>query len=69
MGRGRIGVINQSDKKIRRTHLSNPKENIIWATGLKETPNRHLTVGLTEEVLNQLRQLDPRDVVNILVNT
>ena len=69
MGRGRKGLINQSDKKISKTCLAKPTDNIIWPIGRNEKYNKPSTVDIPEEVLNELRQMLRRDVANILVNT
>jgi len=43
--------------------------NILWLSGFKETSDKSSTVDLPEEALKALRQMNPRDVANILVNT
>jgi len=67
MGRRRSGIVNQSEKKINKTHMANGKNNIAWLSGLES--NKPSTVALPEEFLKALGQLNPRDVANILVNT
>ena len=42
------------------------KDNDIF--GQEKTTLKQTTVYLPEEVLNQLRQMNPRDVANIIVN-
>jgi len=66
MGRGRTGIVNQSDKKMNKTHMANGKDNFAWLSGV--TTNKPSTVALPEEFLKTLGQMNPRDVVNILVN-
>ena len=68
MGRGRKGVINQGNKKNIKTGGLLPKEDriLFWARFKK--PINQTFVDLPEEVLNFFRQMNPRDVVNILVN-
>ena len=69
MGRGRKGVIDQGNKnKNKRSCGPLPKEDRkFFHAGLK-TPANQTIIGLPEEVLNVLRQMNPRDVANILVN-
>ena len=69
MGRGRKGVIDQgNNKKDKRSCGPLPlEERIMVPYGGKRTPNKTI-IGLPEEVLNVLRQMNPRDVANILVN-
>ena len=68
MGRGRKGVIDQGNKKIKQTcgQLPKPDRN-SFRCGLK-TPANQTIVEIPEEVLNAFRQMNPRDVVNIIVN-
>ena len=69
MGRGCKGVIDQgNNKKDKRSCGPLPKEERIMVPyGGKQTSNQTI-IGLPEEVLNVLRQMNPRDVANILVN-
>jgi len=66
MGRGRSGIVNQSDKKITKTHMPTGKDNIVWF--YTATTNKPSTVALPEEFLKALGQMNPRDFVNIIVN-
>jgi len=50
MGRGRSGFVNQSDKKITKTHAG--KDNIVWFHTAK-TKNSS-TVPISEEFLKAL---------------
>ena len=69
MGRGRKGVIDQgNNKKDKRNCGPLPKEDRnVFHAGLK-TPANQTIIDLPEEVLNAFRQMNPRDVANILVN-
>jgi len=66
MGRGRKGIIVQGSKKKREYEPLAMKDNDIF--GQEKTTLKQTTVYLPEEVLNQLRQMNPRDVANIIVN-
>ena len=66
MGRGRAGIMNQSSKKINKTHMANGKNNYALLSGL--TKNKPSTVAFPEEFLKALAQMNPRDVVNIIAN-
>jgi len=69
MGRGRKGVIDQGNKKIKQACGILPKEDReVFRSGLRNPANQTI-VFLPEEVLNELRKLNPRDVANILVNS
>ena len=66
MGRRRTGLVNQSEKKITKTHMPTGKDNFAWFS--KATTNKPSTVALPEEFLKALGQMKPRDFVNIIVN-
>ena len=68
MGRGRKRVIKQGCKEKKESGLL-PKEDRMYFCGLSKNPVNQTIVDIPEEVLKSLRQLNPRDVVNILVNT
>jgi len=68
MGRGRKGVMNQGGKTHQNRGLLPKGEIAHFRVGLKQ-PKKQIVVDLPEEVLNELRQLNPRDVANILVNS
>jgi len=67
MGRGRKSVIAQGNtsKKKSRGELPMVERN-TFSFGLK--PPNQTIVDIPEEVLNKLRKMNPRDIVNIIVN-
>jgi len=69
MGRGRKGVIDQGNKKNYKTGGLLPNEDriIFWGKHKKNSESNPVYY-LPEEVLNAFRQMNPRDVVNIIVN-
>jgi len=69
MGRGRKGVIDQGNKKIKKDcgPLPKPDRN-GFRYGFKKIPVNQTIFDIPEELLNAFRQIDPRDVANILVN-
>ena len=68
MGRGRKGVMIQSNKKnVKRCGLIPNQDNQMFRDGIKPAVNQTV-IGLPEDVLNELRQMNPREVANILVN-
>ena len=67
MGRGRKGAFNQSNKKVIKRGRSIPeKDNHPFVDGLRNTCKQKVVV-MQEDVLNELRQIDPRELANILV--
>jgi len=66
MGRGRSGLVNQSDKKMNKIHMANGKDNFAWLSEV--TTNKPSTVAFPEEFLKALGQINPRDFVNIIAN-
>ena len=68
MGRGRKGVMNQGGKTHQSRGLLPKGEISHFRVGSKQ-PKNQIIVDIPEEVLYELRQLNPRDVANILVNT
>ena len=66
MGRGRKGVIKQGCKKKECGPLPMEERN-AFRFALKNPVNQTI-VDIPEEFLNELRQLNPRDVANIIVN-
>ena len=68
MGCGRKAVIYQGNKKNKRSCGPLPKEDrSVVPFGKKRTPNQTF-IDSPEVVLNAFRQMNPRDVANILVN-
>ena len=69
MGRGCKGVLIQSSKKDDKKSWSIPnKDNQVFIVGKRHLANNQTVVDLPEDVLNELRQMNPREVSNILVN-
>ena len=69
MGRGRKGVLSQSNKKDYKKYRSFPdKDNQIFLFWKIHPAANQKVVDLPEDVLNELRQVNPREVANILVN-
>ena len=67
MGRGRKGALNQSNKKVIKRGRSIPeKDTQPFIDGLRNTCKQKVVV-MQEDVLNELRQIDPRELANILV--
>ena len=67
MGPGRKGVLNQSNKKVIKKGSSIPeKDKQPFIDGLRNTCKQKAVV-MKEDVLNELRQIDPRELANILV--
>ena len=66
MGRGRSGLVNQSEKKIYKTHTEH-RSDVVWFGYVmtKKPP----PVDFSEEFLKALGQMNPRDISNILVNS
>ena len=65
MGRGRKGVFSQSAKKEDGKWLISEKDKQIFVLGA--TKGKQKVVVMPEDVLNELRQIDPRELANILV--
>jgi len=67
MGRGRKSIIVQGNSKKKKECGPLPREERNnFCFGSK--PVNQTIVDIPEEVLNELRQLNPRDIVNIIVN-
>jgi len=71
MGRGRKGLIVQGFKKQKKQYGPNiMSDRGVIGVGQKKIPADQTSVfNLPEEVLNQLKKLNPRAVANILVNS
>jgi len=70
MGRGRKGLIMQGFKKQKKEYGPTiMTDRGVIGVGQKKIPADQTSVFyLPKEVLNELRQLNPRAVANILVN-
>ena len=64
MGRGRKGVYSQSAKKENKMWKISEKDKQVFVLGA--TKGKQKVVVMPEEVLNELRQIDPRVLANIL---
>ena len=67
MGRGRKGIVVQGNKNKKECGPPPKQERNFFHFGLN-TPVNQTIVDIPEEVLNELRQLNPRDIVNIIVD-
>jgi len=67
MGRGRKGIVVQG-KQNKKECGPLPKQDRNYFHFSSKTLANQTTVYLPEEVLNELRQLNPRNIVNIIVN-
>jgi len=66
MGRGRKSIIVEGNSKKKKCGPLPMEERNTFCFGSKK-PNQTI-VNIPEEVLNELRLLNPRDIVNIIVN-
>ena len=68
MGRGRKGVLIQSTKKKtkKRGGILPKKDNQVFIVGERYTGIQKVVV-MEEDVLNELRQINPQELANILV--
>ena len=64
MGRGRKGLIEQSQKKPKKTMRAN-KEGYYWWT-FPEVPNQKNSVFLSKDFLEALGKMEPKEVADIL---
>jgi len=68
MGRGRKSIIVQGKSKKKKECGPLPnKDRNIFRFSSNNSVNQTI-VDIPEEVLNELRQLNPHDIVNIIVN-
>jgi len=67
MGRGRRGVLKLADRNKKQLGQLPMGDRVLIPVRVKTTEVQP-SVFLPEEVLNELRQLNPRDVANIIVN-
>jgi len=68
MGRGRKSFIVQGKIKKKECGALPRQERNFFHLGSKTLANQTI-FDIPEEVLNELRQLNPRDIANILVNS
>jgi len=68
MGRGRKSFIVQGKIKKKECGAPPMRERTFFHLGSKTSANQNI-VDIPEEVLNELRQLNPPDIANILVNS
>ena len=66
MGRGRNGAFTESVKKEDRKCLMSEKDKQFFILRERNTCKQKVLV-MPEDVLNELRQIDPRELANILV--
>ena len=67
MGRGRRGVLKLADRNKKEFGPLPMGDRVLIPVRVK-TKEVQPPVYLSEEVLNELMQLNPRDIANILVN-
>ena len=68
MGRGRKGVLNQSNKKIvKRCGLIPNQDNQMFIEGIKPAIDQTV-VDLPEDFLNELTQMNPSVLAKTLMN-
>ena len=68
MGRGRKSIIVQGKNKKKECG-SLPMQDRNFFNLSSKNPANQTILDIPEEVLNELRQLNPRDIANILVNS
>ena len=68
MGRGRKSIIVQGKNKKKECGPLPMQDRNFFCFSSKNPTNQNI-LDIPEEVLNELRQLNPRDVANILVNS
>ena len=68
MGRGRKRVIKQGCNEKKVSGLLPKEDREVFRFGLRNSVNQNIVL-LPEEVLNQLKKMNPRAVANILVNS
>ena len=68
MGRGRKSIIVQGNSKKKKECGPLPKQERNAFRLASKKPTNQTIIDLPEEVLNAFRQMNPRDVANILVN-
>ena len=69
MGRGRKGVFIQSSKKDdKKNRCISNKDNQVFIVGKKHLSNNQTVVEFPEDVLNELRKMNPRVLAKTLTN-
>ena len=68
MGRGQRGVLKLADRNKKELGQLPMGDRVLIPVRVK-TKEVQPPVYLPEEVLNQLKKLNPRDIANILVNS
>jgi len=68
MGRGRKSIVAQGKSKKKECGPLPMQERNFFYLSSKNLANQTI-LDIPEEVLNELRQLNPRDIANILVNS
>ena len=69
MGRGHKGVMNQTNKKnFKRCGLIPNQNNQVFIVGKKHLANNQKVVEFPEDVLNELRQMNPSVLAKTLTN-
>ena len=64
MGRGRKGAMTQRNKKENKMWKISEKDKQVFVLGA--TKGKQKVVVMPEDVLNELKQIDPRELANIL---
>jgi len=68
MGRGRTSFISQGKSKIKKQCGPLPKGDRELIRLSPKNPSNQNILDIPEEFLKALGQLNPRDIVNIIVN-
>jgi len=68
MGRGRKGIVVQGKQNKKECGPLPEQDRNFFHLRSKNLANQTPVYYLPEEVLNELRQMNPRDVVNIIAN-
>ena len=64
MGRGRKGAMTQRNKKENKMWKISEKDKQVFVLGA--TKGKQKVVVMPEDVLNELKQIDPRELAKIL---
>ena len=68
MGRGRKSIIVQGKNKKKECGSLPMQDRNFFSLSPKDPTNKNI-IDIPEDVLNEFRQLNPRAVANILVNS